>query len=187
MANDTKVKVGVVRFTYAHVFEGQPDDNGKVQFSSAILIPKKDKASLKTVNDAIAVATAEGKVKWGKLPAKVPTPLRDGDEYADEKEGREEYRGHMFMNAKTATRPGVVGRDLKPIMSDDAPDGFFSGCYGYVSLNFYPYDFKGKKGIGCGLNNIMKTKGGDEDRLGGGRVSAESDFADLAVEDDDLL
>ena len=54
-----------------------------------------------------------------------------------------------------------------------------------MSVTFYGYDVSGNKGIAVGLNNIMKSK--DDERLGG-RASAESDFedVDLGDEDDDL-
>ena len=53
-----------------------------------------------------------------------------------------------------------------------------------VSVTFFGYDVSGNRGVACGLNNIMKFKDGE--RLGG-RSSAESDFADVSMEDDDDL
>lgn len=53
-----------------------------------------------------------------------------------------------------------------------------------MSVTFYAYDVNGNRGVACGLNNIMKYK--DDERLGG-RASAESDFADLDMEDDEDL
>ena len=63
----------------------------------------------------------------------------------------------------------------------EALDGedFYSGCYGAVTLNFFPYENSGNKGVGAGLNNVIKTRDGE--RLAGGR-SAEEDFADLGEE-----
>ena len=54
------------------------------------------------------------------------------------------------------------------------PNEVYSGCYGRVSVIFYPYNASGSKGIACGLNNVMKVAEGE--RLGGG-TSAASDFA----------
>ena len=51
----------------------------------------------------------------------------------------------------------------------------YSGCYGKVTLNLYPYSKAGNTGIGVGLNNVLKTRDGDNL---GGRVSGEVDFAD---------
>ena len=61
----------------------------------------------------------------------------------------------------------------------------YSGVWAIMSVTFYGYDVSGNKGIAVGLNNIMKFK--DDERLGG-RASAESDFedVDLGDEDDDL-
>ena len=54
------------------------------------------------------------------------------------------------------------------------PNEFYSGCYGRVSLTFYPYNAAGSKGIACGLNNLQKTADGE--KLGGGSTAA-ADFA----------
>ena len=56
-------------------------------------------------------------------------------------------------------------------------DDFYSGCYGSASINFFPYNTKGNKGVAAGLNNVIKTRDGE--RLAGGKT-AEEDFADLA-------
>ncbi|MDM0258255.1 DUF2815 family protein, partial [Clostridioides difficile] len=52
----------------------------------------------------------------------------------------------------------------------------YSGCYGRVSINFFPYNSAGNKGIGCGLQNVQKLADGEV--LGGARASAEADFSD---------
>ena len=68
--------------------------------------------------------------------------------------------------------------DLNPIMDKDE---FYSGCYGRASINFYPFDAAGNKGIAVGLNNLQKMEDGE--RLAGGS-SAEDDFGS---DEDDLL
>ncbi|MPN62545.1 hypothetical protein SDC9_210294 [bioreactor metagenome] len=45
-----------------------------------------------------------------------------------------------------------------------------------VTVNFFPYDNSGNRGVGCGLGNVMKTKDGEPFS---GRTNAESDFASL--------
>ena len=47
-----------------------------------------------------------------------------------------------------------------------------------MTLDFFPYESSGNKGVGAGLNNVIKTRDGD--RLSGGR-SADEDFADLGT------
>lgn len=36
----------------------------------------------------------------------------------------------------------------------------YSGCYGRVSLSFYPYNKADNKGVGCGLLNVQKLEEG---------------------------
>ena len=43
-----------------------------------------------------------------------------------------------------------------------------------MNVNFFPYAFGGKKGIGCGLGPVQKLRDGEV--LGGGRVSAAQAF-----------
>ena len=48
--------------------------------------------------------------------------------------------------------------------------------YARVTINFFGYMSNGKKGVGCGLGNVMKTRDGEP--LAGG-ASAASDFASV--------
>ena len=56
-------------------------------------------------------------------------------------------------------------------------DELYSGCYGAVTVNLFPYSSNGNVGVGVGLNNIIKTEDGE--KLSGGR-SADADFGDMA-------
>lgn len=170
----TKVITGKVRFSYAHVFKPKAVSEGEQEkYSVSILIPKKDKATLKRVEAAIEAAYLEGKAKY-KLPKGCKQPLRDGDE---ERPDDEAYEGMMFMNASSNSKPGVVDKDQDPIIEQDE---FYSGCWGRASVNFYPYN-NVSKGVACGLNNLQKLDDGD--RLSGGSTASE-DFGDV---DDEML
>jgi len=171
--SSTKVITGKVRFSYVHVFEATSiEEGGTKKFSTAILIPKKDKKTIAAIEAAIVAATNEGlKSKFGgKKPANLKTPLRDGDE---ERPDDEVYAGHYFLNASSVRRPGVVDQDTNPILDKEE---FYSGCYGRASINFYAFAVSGNKGIAAGLNNVQKLEDGDN--LGGGASSAEDDFGD---------
>lgn len=176
------VVFGPCRLSYTHLFskyspDGDPD-NGK--FMTNVLIPKGEKETVKALEAAIEAAKKAGIVsKWdGKEPKKLDMPLRDGD---TDKEDDDVYAGHFFVNAKCVTRPGVVDKQRSPIMDEDE---VYSGMWAVVSVTFFPYNVSGNKGVACGLNNVMKTK--DDERLGG-RTSAESDFSDVDMEDDEDL
>lgn len=85
-----------------------------------------------------------------------------------------------FLNCNSTQKPGIVDKDLNEILD---PDEVYSGCWGRASINFFPFNTNGNKGIGVGLNNIQKLK--DDDRLGAARASAESDFGGDDFEDDE--
>jgi hypothetical protein len=175
-----KVVFGPCRLSYTHVFNKyNPDgDDKNAKYMTNVLIPAKEKATIKAINEAIEAAKSVGITsKWGgKEPKKLDLPLRDGDDKDDDV-----YAGMMYLNAKCKTRPGIVDRNRNPIVDEEE---IYSGVWAIVSVTFYAYDTNGNRGVACGLNNIMKFK--DDEKLGG-RTSAESDFADIDNEDDDDL
>lgn len=176
----TKVIIGSkehpVRFSYAHVHEPYSmEEGGTKKYSISILISKDDKATIKKIEAAIALALEQGKAKFGgKIPTKWKNPLRDGDE---ERQDDETYENCMFVGASSTRKPGIVDENTDEIMSQDE---FYSGCYGRASVNFYPFNVSGNKGVAAGLQNLQKLKDGD--KLSGGGSSAADDFGD----DDDL-
>lgn len=174
--SDTKVTTGECRGSFVNVFKPRMNDlSGKEEYSMTLLIPKDDKKTL----DALAgAANAAKEAKWGsKIPAGVQSPLHDGDQekpnggpYGDE------CAGHMVLNVKSNYQPGVVDKQVQPVID---PTEFTSGDYCRASLNCYAYDNK-RKGVGYGLNNIQVLRKGDPL---GGHSKAESDFD--AVDGDD--
>lgn len=181
--NATKVITGVVRLSYAHIFTPQPSpDGGEPKYSTSILVPKSDKATIKKIEKAIEAAIELGKSKWGgKIPKNLKLPLRDGDE---EREDDEAYAGHYFFNASSKQKPGIIDRYGNEIIDSTE---VYSGCYVKVSVNFYPFDKNGNRGIAAGLNNILFWEHGEPL---GGRARPEDDFANDLIndeEDDDLL
>lgn len=178
-ANSTKVATGLVRFSYAHVFEpasiNGDDDNKK--FSVSILIPKKDKKTLAKIKAAIEVAKKQGAAaKWGgKIPKRLKEPLRDGD---IDKEDDDNYIDCFFLNANSNTKPGIIDLNREAILDTTE---FYSGCWGRACITFYPFDVSGNKGIACGLNSLQKLKDGEP--LGGGHSNPVDDFGS---DDDDF-
>lgn len=179
MENSTKVITGKVRFSYANVFEPTAMQDGQIpKYNVSIIISKSDTKTVEAIKKAIETAKEAGKSKIadknGNIPVNLKTPLRDGDE---ERPDDPAYENSYFINANSERKPGIVDRDLNPIMSRD---DFYSGCYGRASINFYAFNVN-SKGIACGLNNLQKLEDGE--RLAGGS-SAEEDFGgDNAVDD----
>ena len=104
------------------------------------------------------------------------TPLRDGDL---ERPDDEAYAGCYFINANSASAPGIVDADRQPVIDRSE---VYSGVYGRASINFYAFNSNGNKGIACGLNNLQKIKDGEPL---GGKSRAEDDFA--TSDDEDFL
>lgn len=177
-----RIRTGLVRFSFPYLFEPRPNEDGNPKYELSVLIDKDDKETLDLVNKAIEAAKVRGQQeKWsGKIPKKLMTPLRDGEE----KEELEGYDGVMFLNTKSKLKPHVVDKYGHEIID---PEELYAGCYGSVSLSFYPYNTNGNNGVGVCLDNVIKLKEGE--RLGGGKPSAESDFDGIDAsefEDDDL-
>lgn len=183
-APKTQVKTKLVRFSYVHIFEPHAaTEGGDPKFSMSVIILKSDTETIKAIKAAVEEAKAQGKTsKWGgKIPANLKLPLRDGDEDRPEDEA---YADSYFFNCSSNNKPLICGRNpAEPVTEDDV----YSGCYGRVVVNFYPFNQSGNKGIAAGLNAVQKIKDGD--RLGGSVVSADvfdDDFDDYEDDDDCL-
>lgn len=180
----TKVITGVkTRWSYANIWDPKaPLGGGTPKYSVSLIIPKDDTATVNKINAAIQAAYEEGQSKLKGNGKSVPplsaikTPLRDGD---IERPDDPAYAGCYFVNANSASKPGVVDADRQPIIERSE---VYSGVYGRASINFYAYNVNCSKGIACGLNNLQKIKDGEPL---GGKASAEADFA--TEDDDDFL
>lgn len=181
--NPMKVITGPdTRWSYANVWEAKSINGGTPKFSVSLIIPKSDTRTLGKIKAAIEAAYKEGEAKFkgnGKsVPAlsTIKTPLRDGDL---ERPDDEAYADSYFVNANSATAPGIVDANLDPILERSE---VYSGVYGRASISFYAFNSNGNKGIACGLNNLQKIRDGESL---GGKARAEDDFA-TSVDDDFL-
>ena len=180
--NPTKVITGVkTRWSYANVWQAKSINGGAPKYSVSLIIPKSDTKTVTAVKNAIQAAYEEGQSKLKGSSKSVPaltaikTPLRDGDA---ERPDDEAYKDSYFINANSATAPGIVDAARNPIIEHSE---VYSGVYGRASINFYAFNLNGNKGIACGLNNLQKISDGEPL---GGKTRAEDDFAD---EDEDFL
>lgn len=182
MENSTKVVTGKVRFCYVNVFEPTAMNEGETpKYNVCILIPKSDTKTVDKINKAIEAAKQAGKAKLadknGKIPSTIKSPLRDGDE---DRSDDPAFAGMYFINANSQRKPGIVDKDLNPIMEKG---DFYSGCYGRASINFYAYNVQ-SKGIAAGLNNLQKLEDGES--LAGGDT-VETDFGGENEWSDELM
>jgi Protein of unknown function (DUF2815). len=177
--NPTKVITGIVRLSYANVWEPKSINGGAEKYSVSLIIPKSDTKTIAAINAAVDAAIEEGRVKLGgKVPNKaaLKLPLRDGD---IDRPDDEAYANSYFVNANSSTAPQIVNQQVEPILDRSE---VYSGVYARVSINFYAFNSNGNKGIACGLGNIQKVRDGEPL---GSRSNAADDFATDG--DDDFL
>ena len=183
ITNPTKVITGPkTRWSYANVWDAKSINGGAPKYSVSLIIPKSDVKTVAKINAAIEAAYTEGESKLKGNGRSVPaltaikTPLRDGDV---ERPDDPAYANSYFINANSATAPGIVDADRNPILERSE---VYSGVYGRASISLYAFNSNGNKGIACGLNNLQKISDGEPL---GGRSRAEDDFD--TDDDDDFL
>ena len=179
--NPMKVITGPdTRWSYANVWEAKSINGGTPKFSVSLIIPKSDTRTVAKIKAAIEAAYHEGEARLkgnGKtIPplSTIKTPLRDGD---IERPDDSAYTNSYFINANSATAPGVVDAERNVIITRSE---VYSGVYGRASINFYAFNSNGNRGIACGLNNLQKVHDGEPL---GGKSRAEDDFSTELDED----
>ena len=183
IVNKTKVITGPrTRWSYANVWDPKSINGGTPKYSVSLIIPKSDRKTVEAIKAAIQAAYEEGESKLKGSGKTVPalsvikTPLRDGDA---ERPDDPVYADAYFINANSATAPGIVDADRNPVLTRSE---VYSGVYGRASINLYAFNSNGNKGIACGLNNLQLIRPGEPL---GGKASAEADFA--TDDDEDFL
>lgn len=190
-------KLKGVRISFPNLFvptafdddgDGDDDDdkkkNDKKKYNCNFLIKKTDKVQVRLIEKQLALAEKEALANPKKWAGKAPRDwkekvFRDGDE----KDEPGAFKGCWYINAKSKTKPQVVKKnDDNELDVVTDPDDVYPGCFVNVTLNFYGFIFKNKKGMAAGLGNVMFAKDGE--RLGAGRTDAADDFADELDEDD---
>lgn len=181
--NPSHVVTGKVRLSYEHIMKpykspnAGPDDEAK--FSVTVLVPKTDTATKALLDAGIAAAKKRGlqtkKYKDGTPVDKLPTPIWDGDGFRADgyTPFGPECKGMWVFTASSGQdrRPRVVDANVQDIIN---PTEIYSGIWGRVGVDFFPYNFAGKQGVGCSLCNVQKLADGEP--LGAARSTAEDDF-----------
>ena len=145
--NPMKVITGPdTRWSYANVWEPKSINGGAAKYSVSLIIPKSDTVTVAKIKAAIEAAYQEGQAKLKGNGRSVPplaaikTPLRDGDV---ERPDDPAYANAYFINANSATAPGIVDADRNPVLTRSE---VYSGVYGRASINFYSFNSNGNKG-----------------------------------------
>lgn len=184
--NDTTIKTGLVRLSYAHIIDPVPqkaDDgstvvdaqgNTRMQWTCAFIVPKSDK---ETVDAIKLIQKNAAKLKFAdKAPAKWAAGLRDGDtdpaalvDPLDPSKGvKPELKGCYWFNATARIKPKVIGPkkdeftgEFKQLQAGEIK----SGDYVHAQVNAYGYDNPKNKGVGFGFAIVQLKQEGES--LGG--------------------
>lgn len=179
---NTRVVTGKVRLSYVNIFKPRKrddDDDASEAYSVLLLIPKSDAKTRADLKAAIEAAKVRDAGKWGgKVPANLKLTIHDGDT-RDDLDEKPEYRGMLYMSVSSNRKPGIVDRNVQPILD---PSEVYSGCYARVEINAAGYNTKGNRGISFYLNHVQKIADGEPL---GGMTRAEDVFEALGDEYDD--
>lgn len=174
----TKVLTGEVRLSYANLTAPRAaQQGGEAKYSVTLLIPKTDTATKANIDSSAEAAAQDalGKLWNGVRPPVLPVPVHDGDGVRENGTPYgPECKGCWVITASSKNKPQVVHQS--DVNTELTPQDIYSGMYARVTINFFGYLNNGKKGVGCGLGNVMKTRDGEP--LAGG-ASASSDFAEV--------
>lgn len=182
MEKTTHIVTGQARLSYVHLVQPYAHETGgELKYSVTVLVPKSDTATKARIDAAIKAAIQAGIAKkWnGAKPPICPNPMYDGDMTRPDGEAfNPECKGHWVFTAtcKQDKRPRVVDLNRQDILDAGA---IYSGMYGRVAFDAFPYTYSGKKGIAFGLTSVQKTADGQPL---GNVANLDEDYADSAPE-----
>ena len=178
MSSDTRIRI-YGRLSYANLWEPKSAYGNKPKYSVSIIIPKSDKATINKVLKTVELAKQKGVTKLfgGEIPNRFHLPLKDGD---IERPNDPSYKDSYYINASSYNPPQIVDRGKNLILDRSE---VYSGCYANVTVNIYPFNSGGNRGVSAGLGNVQKVEDGEPL---GGFFRAEDDF-DVLDDDDDFL
>lgn len=150
---------------------------GDPKYSAIILIPKDDEAKVAQIKERFAEAFDNLRKQGftGKTPKSINPKnccLEDGDDYADEKEGAEDFRGYLRLKVSSKTvRPIVVDKQKRVILNGVPIAGLDverisdeelgSGDFIFANVQFWTYCNSTAQGIGCNVLAVMRMAPGD--------------------------
>lgn len=162
------------RMSFPNLSEPKGFEGGEEKYGLTMLFEKA--VDIKGLKQIVFNAISE---KWGpdrtKWPKGLRLPFRDGDTEENYKD-KEGYAGCIFVRATSKRQPGMVDKNLKPILNID--EAFYGGCYARAEVLAFPYDRAGNKGVALSLQNVQKLRDG---KPFSGRKAAQDVFD--AVED----
>ena len=168
--SENKIKLTNVRLSFPSIWKRSTYNGEEGKYEASFLIPKTDKKTIKVLEDAIAAAIAEAKIKVS--PDKIC--LKDGDDF--EYDG---YEGMMSIKGSSKRRPTVINRDKSPLTEDDGI--VYAGCYVNAVIGLWVQNNTYGKRVNCNLYGIQFYNDGEP--FGAGDVDVMGDFDEVDADE----
>lgn len=169
---------------------------GEPKYNAIFLIPKDDEVKVTQLKEAFDEAFKELQSKGFKgKTARAINPKNncfiDGDEYADETEGKEAFRGYYMLKCASKNfRPLVVDLEKNVIINGHPIAGLAAekisaetledGDIVHLNVSFWTYANATASGIGCNVHAVMRVASGE--RIGGASTNVD-DYIKVGEED----
>lgn len=111
-------KVATPEGVAAYAWINKPDSGNEYsddKYKVTLLIDEEAESTEQFVAKITAQAKELAAEEWGKCPKDLQLPFRDGNEIADEKEDKEDFRGMVVFTLKSKYQPGVVDAKKKSL------------------------------------------------------------------------
>ena len=188
MNQANKSLTGETRLSYVHLaapYVNPQQPNAEPKYSVTLLIPKTDLVTKQDIDNSINAAinaAVNGKTWNGVRPPIIPNPVHDGDGVRqDGTPYGPECKGMWVLTASRRAQDGKPWVcDISAPNIELAPQDAYSGMFARCTVHFFGYNTAGKKGIGCSLDGVMKTRDGES--LGGAVKPTANEFAQFATD-----
>lgn len=177
--NPAHIVLKNVRLSYTHLDKPYTGPTGaqEPKYTTTILVPKSDPKNKQMIGTAIAAATQRALEKYGRgFPTQPKVSVHDGDGVrpSDNQPFGDECKGMWVFTASSKQQPDIRDEYGNKLLDMSQ---IYSGVWAHVGVTFFGYNAPQNKGIGVGIETVMKAR--DDEPLGGGRASADDDFADI--------
>jgi len=176
-----KIRLTNARLAFPVLFTARPGAEGADPTFSALLILDPTNPAIAQLNAAF---TALARDKWADKADAILKQLRVQDRLAlHDGATKSQYAGfadHMFVSARSRTRPTVFNRDKSPVTETDGK--IYAGCYVNASIELYAQDNQYGKRINAQLRGVQFVQDGDA--FAAGTSAAEDEFEDLSNQGD---
>jgi hypothetical protein len=173
-----KIQLQNARLAFPKLFKAeQVNGEGKPAFSCAFLLHADD-PQVDAINDMIEKLAEE---KWEKKFKPILAAIRGKDHVClhngDTKADLEGYAGNWFINARAYTKPLILDRDARTILTEDSGRPY-GGCYVNASIELWAQDNQWGKRINATLRGVQYRRDGDA--FAGGAPATMDEFSDLS-------